>query len=60
VRHGERGVALAAPINPTNKIKIKIKQQLMKHSLLNKTKHTNFGTKNKSRNHNSLHQKHSR
>ncbi len=45
VRHGERGVAVAAPINPTNKIKIKIKQQLMKHSRLNETKHTNFGTK---------------
>ncbi len=56
VRYGERGVAVAAQINPTNKIKIKIKQKLMKHSLLKKTKHTNFGTKKQSRNHNSLHQ----
>jgi hypothetical protein len=48
VRDGEQGVAVAAPINATNKIKIKIKikQKLKKHSLLNKTKNKNFGTKN--------------
>jgi hypothetical protein len=46
VRDGEQGVVVAAPINPTNKIKIKSKQKLVKHSLLNNTKHKNFGTKN--------------
>jgi hypothetical protein len=34
-------------------------QKLMKHSLLNKTKNKNFGTKMQCGHHNSLHQKHS-